>query len=131
MNYLTSYFTARTFPSQNYSKPMYLFSSYRHTSISDNINLALADLVGYIYVSDTLRENSAAIYYNVGKDYYEDEYISEFSVTPSNKESIRIENVTYVVNHQSHNGIYSFNFYKYLFVHSFICLFTKTQAQTE
>ena len=117
MNYLTSYFTARTFPSQNYSKPMYLFSSYRHTSISDNINLAFGDLVGYIYVSDTSQENSAAIYYNVGKDYYDNEYISEFSLTPSKKESIRIKNVTYVVNHQSHNGIYSFNFF------IFICLF--------
>ena len=107
MNYPTSHFTARTIPSKNYSKPMYLFSNSHHMSISDNLQTAIDDLIGYFYVSDTLLENSSAIFYDMEEDYY-GEYISEFSPKLLDKNSTK--SALYVMSHESHKGISLFLF---------------------
>ena len=102
MNYPTSHFTARTIPSKNYSKAMYLFSNSHHMSIRDNLHTAIDDLIGYFYVSDTLQENSSAIFYDMEKDFY-GEYISDFSPKLLDKNSTK--SALYVMNHESHKGI--------------------------
>ena len=117
MNYPTSHFIARTIPSNNYSKPMYLFSSWYHTSISGNLSTALDDLVGYFYVSETLQENSSAIYYDIEKNYF-GEYISEFSAAPLDKNSTT--SAVYVMSHQSHKGIFISLF---IYFAVFVCLY--------
>ena len=82
---------------------MYLFSSWYRTSISGNLSTALDDLLGYFYVSETLQENSSAIYYDIEKNYF-GEYISEFSAAPLDKNSTT--SAVYVMSHQSHKGIF-------------------------
>ena len=73
-------------------------------SLSDNLYTALDNLIGYFYVSETLQENSSAIFYDLEENYY-GEYISEFSVTPFERNLTK--NVVYVMSHQTRNGNYS------------------------
>ena len=74
-------------------------------SLSDNLYTALDNLIGYFYVSETLRENSSAIFYDLEENYY-GKYISELSVTPLERNLTK--NVVYVMSHQTRDGNYSF-----------------------
>ncbi len=105
-NYLTSRFTARTFPSKDYPKPMYLFSSSSHMTLSDNIDDAFVYLTGYFYVSETSKENTSAIYYRIGNGK-NGRYMEEFSTT--SPDGNWTGNVVYVISHQIHKGMERFN----------------------
>ncbi|XP_028395409.1 uncharacterized protein LOC114519468 [Dendronephthya gigantea] len=98
-NYPTSEFIARTIPSKDYPKPMYLFDDSQHVVFRQSDKRMGDDLVSYFYVSMARHQDSSAIYYKMQSDMY-GQYISECRTTAL--DGNWTENVVYVKNHEIH-----------------------------